>query len=55
MTLKITTVHPEILARVKFGDLLQLADFILAIISHVSLSMLRMKQNGGFYIGRCHL
>ena len=29
----------------------KLADFILVILCHVSLSMLRLKQNGGFYIG----
>ena len=48
------TVQDDLLAGVIFGGFAcgkKLADFILAILCHVPLSMLRLKQNGGFYIG----
>ena len=50
----IYTVQDDLLAGVIFGRFAcgkKLADFILAILCHVPLSMLRLKQNGGFYIG----
>ena len=52
----ICTVHvqDDLLVGVIFGGFAcgkKLADFILAISCHVPLSMLRLKQNGGFYIG----
>ena len=47
-------VQDDLLAGVIFGGFAygkKLADFILAILYHVPLSMLRLKQNGRFYIG----
>ena len=48
------TVQDDLLVGVIFGEFAcgkKLAVFILAILCHVPLSMLRLKQNGGFYIG----
>ena len=48
------TVQDDLLAGVRFGGFAcgkKLADFILAILRHVPLSMLRLKQNGRFCIG----
>ena len=51
---KLYTVQDDLLVRVIFGGFAcgkKLADFILAILCHVPLSMLRLKQNCGFYSG----
>ena len=48
------TIQNDLLARViigKFGCEKLLANFILAILCHVPLSMLRLKQNRIIYIG----
>ena len=48
------TVQDDLLAGVIFGAFScgkKLVDFILAILCHMPLSMLRLKQNGRFYIG----
>ena len=50
---KSKTVQDDLLAGVIFGEFTcekKLVDFILAILCHVSLSMLRLKQNVRFYI-----
>ena len=52
---KIThTVQDDLLAGIIFGGFAcgkKLTDFTLVISCHVPLSRLRLKQNGGFYIG----
>ena len=48
------TVQDDLLTGVIFGGFAsgkKLAGIILAILCHVPLSMLRLKQNGEFYIG----
>ena len=53
-TTKKYTVQGDLLVGVIFGKFAcgkKLVDFILAISCHVPLSMLRLKKNGGYYIG----
>ena len=52
--LSVYTVQDDLLARIIFGEFAcgkLIGEFILAILCHVPLSMLRLKHNTGFYIG----